>query len=219
MPLSLAVLLSGSGTTLENIFVRIEKGELDASVAVVIGTKESAYGLERARKRDVPTQVVKPKDYESTEEFSTALTKAIDAHDAGLIVLAGFMFLYKIPDKFTGKVMNIHPALIPAFCGKGFYGHHVHEAVLERGAKVTGCTVHFVDNVYDNGPIILQKVVDVAGCLPEDSILISINRAGKVIIPHGDTIFQAGDILTAFVRQQDIEALHSCIRGGDTEGE
>jgi formyltetrahydrofolate-dependent phosphoribosylglycinamide formyltransferase len=160
-PIRLAVLLSGGGTTLENIFERIRSGRLDATVAVVIGSRPDAFGLERARQRDVPAVAVERKAFGSTTEFSAALNEELDRHDVDLVCLAGFMVMWKMPDRYLGRVMNIHPALIPAFCGRGFYGHFVHETVIESGAKITGCTVHFADREYDSGPIIVQKAVPV----------------------------------------------------------
>ena len=192
MTLKCGVLLSGSGTTLENIFERIEQEKIDASIEIVIGTKDSAYGLVRAQNRGVPTAVVKPGDFENTEVFSDELTRVLDQYNAGLVILAGFMFLYRIPEAYAGKVMNIHPALIPAFCGKGFYGHHVHEAVLARGVKITGCTVHFVDNVYDHGPIILQKAVEVKDDDTPDSLAERVQAAEREAYPEAVRLFSEG---------------------------
>jgi len=160
-PVKLAVLLSGGGTTLENIFTKIDEGKLDARVAVVIGSRPDAYGLERARKHGVEAVVLERKKFPGPTEFSEALNARLDEYDVDLVCLAGFMVMWKMSDKYLGRVMNIHPALIPAFCGKGYYGHRVHQAVLEYGVKVSGCTVHFADRVYDHGPVIVQKTVPV----------------------------------------------------------
>jgi len=160
-PINLAVLLSGGGTTLENILQRIEAGSLDARVAVVIGSRADAYGLVRAKNHNVPTVVVSSKKHRNFDSMSEAIAKELDKHPVDLIVMAGFLCLFRMPDKFIGRAMNIHPALIPAFCGKGYHGHRVHEAVVAYGAKVSGCTVHFADNEYDHGPVILQKTVPV----------------------------------------------------------
>jgi len=159
--LKLAVLLSGTGRTLENIFDHIADGRLDAEVVVVGSSRADAYGLERARSRGVPTFVVPSREYRRTSEFSKAIFGELGKYDFDLLLLAGFMCLLELPQELIGRAMNIHPALIPAFCGKGYYGHFVHEAVLRYGVKVSGCTVHFVDNVYDHGPIIIQKTVPV----------------------------------------------------------
>ena len=160
-PVKLAVLLSGGGTTLENLFTRIDEGTLDAKVAVVIGSRPDAYGLVRAANHGVKAVVLERKTSKSAAAFSDALNAELDKHDVDLVCLAGFMVMWRMSDRYLGRVMNIHPALIPAFCGKGYYGHFVHEAVLEYGAKVSGCTVHFADRVYDHGPVIVQKTVPV----------------------------------------------------------
>jgi formyltetrahydrofolate-dependent phosphoribosylglycinamide formyltransferase len=160
-PLRLAVLLSGSGTTLQNLLDRTADGRLDARVALVVSSKLDAFGLERARRAGVPTVVVSRKESGSLEAFSAAIFEACRAADAELVCMAGFLQLVHVPDDFLGRVLNIHPSLIPAFCGKGYYGHHVHEAVLAYGAKVSGCTVHFADNQYDHGAIIAQRPVPV----------------------------------------------------------
>lgn len=165
-PIRLAILLSGSGTTLQNLLDRSADGRLPAQVVVVISNHAEAFGLERAKRANIPTLAVVRKECGSREEFSRRIFEACRHARADLVCLAGFLQLIEVPDDFLGRVMNIHPALIPAFCGKGFYGHHVHEAVLAYGAKVSGCTVHFADNQYDHGPIILQKTVPV---LDEDS--------------------------------------------------
>lgn len=167
--LKLAVLLSGSGTTLENIFEHADAGKLDVEVSVVGSSRSDAFGIERARRRGVPTFVVPSRKHRGdVDGFTAAIFEQLDGYEFDLLILAGFMCLIHFPDRLAGRVMNIHPALIPAFCGKGMYGHFVHEAVLEYGAKVSGCTVHFADNRYDNGPIIVQKAVPVLeGDTPE----------------------------------------------------
>jgi formyltetrahydrofolate-dependent phosphoribosylglycinamide formyltransferase len=160
-PIRLAVLLSGGGTTLQNLLDRIADGRLTARVALVAANRADAFGLKRAEKAGVTTAIVERKQCGSREEFSARLFEHCRRAEADLVCMAGFMQLLVIPDDFLGRVMNIHPALIPAFCGKGYYGHYVHEAVLAYGAKTTGCTVHFADNQYDHGPIILQRTVPV----------------------------------------------------------
>jgi len=159
--LKVAVLLSGGGTTLENLFTHIAEGKLDAEIVVVGSSRKDAYGLERAHNHGVPSFVVPSRQYRDARRFSGAIFEELGRHEYDLLVLAGFMCLITLPPELVGRAMNIHPALIPAFCGKGYYGHYVHEAVLRYGAKVSGCTVHFVDNVYDHGPIIVQKAVPV----------------------------------------------------------
>jgi phosphoribosylglycinamide formyltransferase 1 len=160
-PIRLAVLLSGHGMTLQNLHDLSEAGKLPARVVLVISNKADAFGLERAKTLNVPGIVITQKDAGSLAEFSRRIFEECRKEKIDLVVLGGFLQLVQVPDDFLGRVMNIHPALIPAFCGKGFYGHHVHEAVLEMGVKLTGCTVHFADNQYDHGPIILQRAVPV----------------------------------------------------------
>ncbi len=159
--LRLAVLLSGSGTTLQNLLDRIQAGTLPAEVVAVISSVPGVFGLERAKNAGIPTTVITRKGAGSLEAFSQAIFDACRSSQADLVCMAGFLQLIQVPDDFLGKVFNIHPALIPAFCGKGYYGHHVHEAVLAYGAKISGCTVHFADNQYDHGPIISQRAVPV----------------------------------------------------------
>src|SRR5436190_1910292 len=160
-PIRLAVLLSGGGTTLQNLLDRSADGRLPARVVLAVSSRAEAFGLRRAERAGVRTAVVDRKDRASREEFSERIFALCREAGADLVCLAGFLQLIHVPDDFLGQVMNIHPALIPAFCGKGFYGHHVHEAALAYGVKVSGCTVHFADNVYDHGPIILQRTVPV----------------------------------------------------------
>jgi len=158
---NLGVLISGGGTTLQNFIDKINEGKLNAEIKVVISSLSTAYGLVRAKKHGIPTAVIRKKDFPDWDEMSKAITAELDKYPIDLVCMAGFMCFYRIPEKYMGRVMNIHPALIPAFCGKGLYGHLVHEAVIEYGAKISGCTVHFADNQYDHGPIIIQKAVPV----------------------------------------------------------
>src|SRR5262245_5408688 len=160
-PIRLAAFVSAGGTTLQNLLDRVADGRLRAEVVLVASSRADAFALERARRAGVPAVVVERKACGSREEFSRRLFDACRRARAELVCLAGFLQLIAIPDDLAGRVFNVHPALIPAFCGKGFYGHHVHEAVLAYGAKVSGCTVHFADNQYDHGPIVLQRPVPV----------------------------------------------------------
>jgi len=179
----LAVLLTGSGTTLENLFQRRDAGTLDAEVAVVIASRADAYGLERARKRNIPAFVIERKAFVLPEDFSAAVFEKVTAYQPDLVCLAGFMSLLRIPEAFTHRVVNIHPSLLPAFGGKGYYGHRVHEAVLKTGCKVTGCTVHFVDNEYDQGPIIKQRAVEVLPDDTADTLAERVQAAEREIYP------------------------------------
>jgi phosphoribosylglycinamide formyltransferase 1 len=160
-PLRIAVLLSKSGTSLQNLLDRIADGRLNAQVVAVIANNAKAFGLERARRANIPAFVIERNEAGSIGEFSRRIFEHCRQAQAELVCLAGFLQLIEVPDDFLGRVMNIHPALIPAFCGHGFYGHHVHEAAIASGVKVSGCTVHFADNQYDHGPIILQRTTPV----------------------------------------------------------
>ncbi len=191
-PINLAVLLSGGGTTLENIAERIEQGTLDARVEVVVATRPDAYGLVRARNRGIRTEVVERKAFDSTRSFSDALNARLDEYEVDLVCLAGFMVLWKMSDRYLGRVMNIHPALIPAFCGQGYYGHHVHGAVLEFGAKVSGCTVHFADREYDHGPIIVQKCVPVLDDDTPDALAERVFEKECEAYPEAIQLFAEG---------------------------
>jgi len=191
--LKLAVLLSGGGTTLENIFEHIDTGKLDAEVVVVGSSRGDAFGLVRAARRDVPTFIVPSRDFRGdTPGFGQALFAELEGYDFDLLILAGFMCLLRIPDGYDGRVMNIHPALIPAFCGKGYYGHHVHEGVLAYGAKVSGCTVHFADNAYDHGPIIVQKTVPVLEDDTPDALAARVFQKECEAYPEAIRLFGQG---------------------------
>ncbi|KKM14228.1 hypothetical protein LCGC14_1708210, partial [marine sediment metagenome] len=135
---------------------------------------------------------VKYSDYDSSEIFSNAMIKEIEKYPIDLIILAGFMHLLRIPDKYSEKVMNIHPGLIPSFCGKGYYGHHVHKAVIESGIKVSGCTVHFVDNEYDHGPIIMQRTVPVYEDDTPDTLAQRVFKEECIAYPEAINLFAEG---------------------------
>ena len=162
--LRLAVLISGSGRTLANLLERSAAGSLSATVELVLANRDLIGGLEIAREAEVPTEV-HPRAGQPLGAWSNAIFDRCREARVDLVVMAGFLALLEIPADFTGRVINIHPSLLPAFGGKGFYGEHVHRAVLERGCTVSGCTVHYVDNEYDHGRVILQQAVPV---LPED---------------------------------------------------
>jgi phosphoribosylglycinamide formyltransferase-1 len=159
--LKIAVLISGSGRTLKNFIELIADDQLPVEIALVISSSASAGGLEHAAAAGLPTSVVSRKDYASDELFGAAVFSRCRTAGVELVVMAGWLKLCPVPDDFTGRVVNIHPSLLPAFGGHGMYGDRVHAAVIERGCKVTGVTVHFVDNEYDAGPIIWQTPVPV----------------------------------------------------------
>jgi formyltetrahydrofolate-dependent phosphoribosylglycinamide formyltransferase len=195
----IAVLLSGGGRTLQNIIDYIKAGKLTAEVVVVIGSRPDAYGLERARKEKIETVCIAYKEYKEKacpdkDEFSKAINEQLDRCQIDLIVMAGFMHLFRADEKWNGRIMNIHPALIPAFCGKGYYGHHVHEAVLEYGAKVSGCTVHFTDRAYDKGPIILQSAVPVQDDDTPDTLAARVFQEECKLYPRAIQLFADGKL-------------------------
>lgn len=161
---NIVVLVSGGGTNLQALIDAEKKGEIKGGkITCVISSKEGAYALERAKSNGIPTRVIPRKDYSDVAAYTKAMTEALLEEKADLVVYAGFMTILdeQIVKAFPYKMINVHPALIPSFCGKGFYGLHVHEAALEKGVKISGATVHFVTEVCDGGPIILQGTVDV----------------------------------------------------------
>jgi formyltetrahydrofolate-dependent phosphoribosylglycinamide formyltransferase len=190
-PLRLGILLSGGGRTLQNLLDQIDRGTLPAEIAVVIASRKSTGGEAKAAARGIPTHVVRPKDFPTPEAFSAAVAAQLDAARVDLVCLAGFMVLWPVPERYLGRTMNIHPALIPAFCGQGMYGHHVHEAVIASGAKVSGCTVHFVDNEYDHGPIIVQRQVSVLAGDTPDSLAARVFEAECAAYPEAIRLFAA----------------------------
>lgn len=186
--LKICVLVSGGGTNLQAIIDRIEDGSLTGvSVAAVISNNQNAYALERAKKHQIPAKAVSPRAFENREAFNQALLETVDHFEPDLIVLAGFLVVIpqQMIQKYPNKIINIHPSLIPAFCGTGFYGLKVHEAALARGVKLTGATVHYVDEGTDTGPILLQKAVSVQ---PDDTPLTLQKRvmeeAEWVLLPQ-----------------------------------
>jgi formyltetrahydrofolate-dependent phosphoribosylglycinamide formyltransferase len=184
-----AVLLSGSGTTLENLFRKRQGGKLSIDIVVVLSSRADAYGLERARKRGVPALTVERRNFPGTAEFSQAVFEALKPFKPDLICLAGFMLRLKIPPEYEGRIMNVHPALLPTFGGKGFFGHHVHEAVLKAGCKLTGCTVHFVDNEYDHGPIIAQLGVPVRQDDTVETLTARVQAAERRLYPKAIQLY------------------------------
>lgn len=191
-PIRLAVLVSAGGTTLQNLLDRIADGRLQARMVLVISSQAEVFALERARRAGVSTAIVNRKEFGARAEFSCRVFESCRQAEAELVCLAGFLQLLHIPDDFQGRVINIHPALIPAFCGRGFYGHHVHEAVLAQGVKVSGCTVHFADNEYDHGPIILQRTVPVLDDDTPDSLAARVFEQECEAYPEAIRLFAQG---------------------------
>lgn len=196
--LKLTVLVSGGGTNLQAIIDRIADGSIHgAEIVRVISNNPGVYALERAEKAGIPSQVLSPKDFASREEFNDALLAALQASGADLVVLAGCLVAIppQVVKAYPNRIINIHPALIPSFCGKGFYGLHVHEKVLERGVKVTGATVHFVDEDLDHGKILLQKAVEIPdGITPEELQQKVMREAEWIILPKAIDMIADGQI-------------------------
>jgi len=196
--LNVVVLVSGGGTNLQAIIDAVDSGVItNTKIAGVISNNKNAYALERAKKHGIPNQCISPKDYESREIFNQEFMKAVDALQPDLIVLAGFLVVIpaEMIAKYRNRMINIHPSLIPAFCGTGFYGLKVHEAALERGVKVVGATVHFVDEGTDTGPIILQKAVEVEqGDTPEVLQRRVMEQAEWKILPRAIDLIANGKV-------------------------
>ncbi|MDD4569926.1 MAG: phosphoribosylglycinamide formyltransferase [Tepidanaerobacteraceae bacterium] len=161
--LRLGVLVSGGGSNLQSIIDNVESGYLPVEIAIVISSKDGVYALERAKRHNIPSTVVIPRNYKSREDYEDELIKILNSYNVGLVILAGYIKVLSLHfvRSFPNRIMNIHPALIPSFCGEGYYGSKVHKAVMDYGAKITGVTVHFVDEGADTGPIILQRAVPV----------------------------------------------------------
>ncbi len=187
--LRVAVLLSGEGTSLENLFEQIDADALDAQIVAVISSKRRAGGLERARRRGVPAIAVPRKQYPDARAFNDAIHAQLDRFDVDLVACLGFLSPFETRGKFDGRAINVHPALIPAFCGKGYYGQRVHEAVLAARAPVTGASVHFVDAEYDCGPIILQEEVAVRADDTAASLAKRVQAAERRLVPKAIQLF------------------------------
>jgi formyltetrahydrofolate-dependent phosphoribosylglycinamide formyltransferase len=186
--MNLAVLISGTGRTLKNFIDLAAEGELAAEIRLVVSSTSKAGGLTFAEAAGIPTRVIRRRDFPigtaGDQQYGEAIFSA--CRDAGVdyVAMAGFLKLAPLPDDFVGRVVNIHPALIPAFCGPGMYGNRVHQAVLDAGVKVTGCTVHFVDNEYDHGPIIWQQPVPVFDDDTADTLADRVFEVEKEAYPH-----------------------------------
>jgi formyltetrahydrofolate-dependent phosphoribosylglycinamide formyltransferase len=191
-PVRLAVLISGGGTTLQNFLDQIAAGRLDASVRLVVASRSEAPGLQRARDAGIPAIAVARKQFDDVDAFNDALHAEINRHEIDLIVLAGFLSPLQLRDKYRGCVLNIHPALIPAFSGKGFYGERVHRAAIEAGVKISGCTVHFADDEYDHGPIILQGTVPVLDDDTPETLAARVHAVENELYPEAIRLWAAG---------------------------
>lgn len=190
---NIAVLVSGGGTNLQALIDAQGRGEIpNGKITLVVSSNPNAYALQRAESNNIPTKVIRRKDYSEFSNYDTALTDLLQSKNIDLVVLAGFMTILgkKVIKAFENKIINIHPSLIPSFCGEGFYGLKVHEKALERGVKVTGATAHFVDEVCDNGPIIIQKAVEIQnGDTPEILQKRVMEQAEWKILPKAVALF------------------------------
>jgi len=193
--LRLAVLISGGGTTLRNLLERRQAKALRADVVLVIASSEKAKGLRFASENGIEQAVIDPRQYASADEFSAEIFRRCRASRVDLVVLAGFLKRVVVPDDFANRVTNIHPGLIPAFCGQGYYGHHVHQAVLDYGAKLSGCTVHFADNQYDHGPVILQRAVPVLDDDTADTLAARVFEAECEAYPEAINLIADGRVV------------------------
>ena len=191
-PLQLAILLSGSGTTMLNIQQCIDEGKLNAEIKIVISSRGDVKGVERARKIGVEPVIIRRKDFDSIEEFSDSIATVVRDAGCGLVVQAGWLCLWHIPDDFVNRVMNIHPALLPSFGGKGMWGHFVHEAVLEAGCKISGCTVHFCTNEYDKGPIIVQRSCAAFDSDSPEQLAARVFEQECIAYPEAIELFEQG---------------------------
>ena len=183
-PIKLGVFVSGSGTTLQNLIDEIAAGRLNAEIAVVIGSKPGLVGLKRAADAKLMNFVVDRGAFTDCETFSREVFKLCDDAGVDLICMAGWLCLVQIPQKYAGRVINIHPALLPSFGGKGMFGKKVHQAVIDYGCKVSGCTVHFADDTYDTGPIILQKTCPVLDDDTAETLAARVFEREKLAYPE-----------------------------------
>lgn len=191
-PIRLGVLISGGGTTLMNIVECIRNGTLNAEVAVVISSRSTVAGVDRAKAAGLNVKIIRTKDHSDMDRFSKAIEQELVAAGVELVVQGGWLCLWKIPKQFENKVMNIHPALLPSFGGKGMWGHHVHEAVLKAGCRVSGCTVHFCTNEYDNGPIIIQRCCPVKNDDTPETLAARVFKEECIAYPEAIRLFAEG---------------------------
>lgn len=196
--LNIAVFVSGGGTNLQALIDAQDRGEIkNGKITFVLASNENAYALERAKKAGIDTAVVSRKQYESKADYDKAVLKTLDGRDIDLIVLAGFLSILgeELVSKYNNRIINVHPSLIPLFCGDGFYGKKVHKAVLDSGMKVTGATVHFVNEITDGGAIILQKPVPIEQGDNEDILQYRVMRQAEwEILPKAVSLFCEGRI-------------------------
>ena len=193
--LRLGILISGSGRTMVNINELIKHKELNAEISTVISSRSETAGVEKAKAANLPLEIIRKKDFPDLDSFSEKIRKNLLAAKVDLVIQAGWMCLWKIPLKLENRVMNIHPALLPAFGGQGMWGHHVHEAVLKAGCKISGCTVHFCTNEYDKGPIILQRACPVMDNDNPEALAARVFEQECVAYPEAIRLFAADKLV------------------------
>ena len=193
-PIRLGVLISGGGTTLMNILEYIKQGRLNAEATVVISSRSTVAGVEKAKNTGLNVKIVRRKDYPHVDEFSRRIEEELVAANVDLVVQGGWLCLWKIPARYENRVMNIHPALLPSFGGQGMWGHHVHEAVLAAGCKITGCTVHFCTNEYDTGPIIVQRAGEVKEADTPETLAARVFEQECIAYPQAIRLFAEGKL-------------------------
>ena len=193
-PIRLGVLISGGGRTLLNILEYINVGRLNAEVAAVISSRSTVAGVERAKNAGLDVKIIRKKDLPDIDEFSKHIELELAAANVDLVIQGGWLCLWKIPARYENRVMNIHPALLPSFGGKGMWGHHVHEAVLNAGCKVSGCTVHFCTNEYDKGPIIVQRTCAVENDDTPDTLAARVFEQECIAYPRAISLFAKGKL-------------------------
>ena len=194
---AIAVLVSGGGRSLENLAQQIAAGALDARIALVLSNRVDAFALERARRLGLEAVALPHGDFAGAEDFSRAVFREVEARGCELVVLAGFLRLLLLPQDWVGRVLNIHPALLPAFGGKGYYGERVHRAVLAAGVPETGCTVHYVTNEYDAGPIVLQRRIAVQPGETAESLAARVFEQEQIALPEACRLHLSGAVRLA----------------------
>lgn len=194
-PLRLGVLISGGGRTMMNILEHIKQGKLNAEIALVISSRSNVAGVEKAKAAGLNVKIIQKKDYPDIDQFSERIEQELVAANVDLVVQGGWLCLWKIPPRYENSVMNIHPALLPSFGGQGMWGHHVHQAVLAAGCKVSGCTVHFCTNQYDIGPIIVQRTCEVEDDDTPDTLAERVFQQECIAYPQAIKLFAEGKII------------------------
>jgi phosphoribosylglycinamide formyltransferase-1 len=188
-PLRIAVLLSGGGRTLQNFIDRRAAGDLPVEIPLVIASRAGLGGTERAKAAGLPAVVADRREFPNLQAFSDHVFTLCDEAKVDLICLAGWLSLLQIPDRYNNRMLNVHPALLPSFGGKGMYGHHVHQAVIDHGCKVSGCTVHFCDNTYDTGPIVLQRTCPVLDDDTADTLAARVFEQESIAYPEAIRLY------------------------------